>query len=227
MDVAFKRVEPGDDVPPPPKELTEWAGNTAAGTFGGMCYGAFRARYTDPTSYADVPEIVAKRHRFMRAATEATMGGLRLGSFVAVFSAVQLGTESYRGGVRDMWNTVAAGTITAGATGLALPGGLAIRLQGLGLGLVVGAGMCIPLGYAMQEVDKLNAEVATEAAAAAEAAGDVPVNAEATGAPRPPRDLTADVISSVERELRESGGGGGDRKKWRWFGWFRHGSSSS
>ena len=61
MDVAFKRVEPGEDVPPPPKELTEWAGNTAAGTLGGMCYGAFRARYTDPASYVDVPEIVAKR----------------------------------------------------------------------------------------------------------------------------------------------------------------------
>jgi hypothetical protein len=92
MDVAFKRVEPGQDVPPPPKELTEWAGNTAAGTLGGMLYGAVRARYTDPNSYVDVPDIVAKRHRFMRGATEATMGGLRLGSFVAVFSAVGLYT---------------------------------------------------------------------------------------------------------------------------------------
>lgn len=219
MDVAFKRVQPGDEVPPPPKELAEWAGNTAAGTLGGMCFGALRASYTDPTSYADVPEIVAKRHRFMRAVTESTMGGLRLGSFVAMFSAVQLGTESYRG-VRDMWNTVAAGTITAGATGLALPGGLSIRLQGLRLGLAVGAGLCVPLGYVMQELE------AKRAVAAAEEG----IDADEVATPAPavaPRDLTADVISSVERELRESGGAMGRGKtKWRWFGWFRRGSSS-
>lgn len=53
-----------------------------------------------------------------RGAHEATMGGLRLGSFVAVFSAIQLGLEVERG-QRDMWNVAAAGAVTTGITGLA------------------------------------------------------------------------------------------------------------
>ena len=215
MGVAFSRVKPGDPVPPPPKALGDWAANTAAGTLGGMCYGALRARYTDPNTYADLPEIVANRHRFMRAAHEGTLGGLRFGSFVAMFSAVQLGTESYRGGVKDMWNTVAAGTVTAGATGLALPGGLALRLQGAGLGLVVGAGLCIPLGYVMQEVEK------TAAAAVYDETTEPAMAANVTDPPGARRDITSDVISSVERELHSSEFVGQKQQKWRWFGWFR------
>ena len=156
MDVAFKRVNPGDDVPPPPKELKEWAANTAGGTAGGMAYGAARGYGAVDPAHAHLAAIVAKRHRWMRAAHEATMGGLRLGSFVAVFSAVQLGSASHRGaGKKDMWDTVAAGAITSCATGLALPGGLFTRLQGAALGVFVGGGLCLPLGYAMQEIDKV------------------------------------------------------------------------
>ena len=143
MDVAFKRVNPGDDVPPPPKELKEWAANTAGGTAGGMAYGAARGYGAVDPAHAHLAAIVAKRHRWMRAAHEATMGGLRLGSFVAVFSAVQLGSASHRGaGKKDMWDTVAAGAITSCATGLALPGGLFTRLQGGGARRVRVGGDC-------------------------------------------------------------------------------------
>jgi len=34
-------------------DFFEWAGNTATGTFAGICYGAARALNTDPNSYAD------------------------------------------------------------------------------------------------------------------------------------------------------------------------------
>ena len=105
MDVAFKRVNPGDDVPPPPKELKEWAANTAGGTAGGMAYGAARGYGAVDPAHAHLAAIVAKRHRWMRAAHEATMGGLRLGSFVAVFSAVQLGSASHRGAERRTCGT--------------------------------------------------------------------------------------------------------------------------
>lgn len=156
MDVAFKRVGPGEEVPPPPKELAEWAGNTAGGTLGGMVYGAVRGYRAHDPQYAEVAAIVAKRHRWMRATSEATLGGLRLGSFVAVFSAVQLASASHRAdGARDMWDTVAAGAVTAGATGLALPGGLGVRMKGFGLGVLVGGGLCLPLGYVTQELDRL------------------------------------------------------------------------
>jgi hypothetical protein len=110
---------------------------------------------------------------------------------------VQLGAQRYRGGTFDMWNTVAAGTFTMCATGLALPGGLAIRVRGVGLGLAVGAGICVPLAYVLQEIDRSVVE-----------AGGVPVAytiptvkdlVEASGwagadtIPRKPRDHTAEV----------------------------------
>ena len=208
MDVAFKRVNPGDDVPPPPKELKEWAANTAGGTAGGMAYGAARGYGAVDPAHAHLAAIVAKRHRWMRAAHEATMGGLRLGSFVAVFSAVQLGSASHRGaGKKDMWDTVAAGAITSGATGLALPGGLITRLQGAALGVVVGGGLCLPLGYAMQEIDKVIPE-------------PEPSEPEGIGGPsgdgRPTRDLAGEVIAGAERDLRRAG-----PRRRRWFGWLR------
>jgi hypothetical protein len=122
MDVAFRRVKPGEEVPPRPRELDDWAANTATGTMAGMVYGVIRARAAEARAFdPELADIVRRRNLWMRSVHEATMGGVRFGSFVAVFSAVQLGAQSYRGDVRDMWNTVAAGTITAGATGLALP----------------------------------------------------------------------------------------------------------
>jgi hypothetical protein len=205
MDVAFKRVGPGEEVPPPPKELAEWAGNTAGGTLGGMVYGAVRGyRAADP-KYADVAAIVAKRHRWMRATSEATYGGLRLGSFVALFSAVQLASASHRGGgTRDMWDTVVAGTITAGATGLALPGGIAVRLKGLGLGILVGGGLCVPLGFVTQELDRMVPnDVGMEEK-------DV-FRGSQTGTHR---DLTGDVIKNAEAELRRNRP---RRKRWILF----------
>jgi hypothetical protein len=116
MERAFDRVNPGDEVPPPPEELREWASNTATGTLGGMIYGMIQAARTDPFVNAagePMSAIVAKRHRWMRGAHEATMGGLRVGSFVAVFSAIEMGAQVKRGGARDMWNTALAGTVTA------------------------------------------------------------------------------------------------------------------
>lgn len=214
MDVAFKRVGPGEDVPPPPKELAEWAGNTAGGTLGGMVLGAVRGyRASDPT-YKDVAAIVQKRNRWMRATTEATYGGLRLGSFVAVFSAVQLASASHRNeGVRDMWDTVVAGTTTAGLTGLALPGGLRVRLKGLALGVAVGGAMCLPLGNVTTELDRLIPSESTST-------GFNILDKATPGSMNPQsnrdRDLTGDAIKSFERELRERAP---RKKKTMWTLW--------
>ena len=229
MDVAFKRVGPGEEVPPPPKELAEWAGNTAGGTLGGMVYGAVRGYRAHDPQYAEVAAIVAKRHRWMRATSEATLGGLRLGSFVAVFSAVQLASASHRAdGARDMWDTVAAGAVTAGATGLALPGGAGVRMRGLGLGLLVGGGMCLPLGYVTQELDRLLPPSPSTRdrtlAPGSEPRGSEAVATRGAGMRRQggaysrdtaPRDLAGAAIASFEAELRERA----PRKKSKWFPW--------
>ena len=221
MDVAFKRVGPGEEVPPPPKELAEWAGNTAGGTLGGMVYGAVRGYRAHDPQYAEVAAIVAKRHRWMRATSEATLGGLRLGSFVAVFSAVQLASASHRAdGARDMWDTVAAGAVTAGATGLALPGGLGVRLRGFGLGVLVGGGLCLPLGYVTQELDLLipleslgEETVATRGPGTSRGGGASGASVGQYSRDAEPRDLAGAAIASFEAELRERA----PRKKRTWF----------
>uniref|UniRef100_A0A7S0SAJ0 Uncharacterized protein n=1 Tax=Mantoniella antarctica TaxID=81844 RepID=A0A7S0SAJ0_9CHLO len=96
------------------------------------------------------------------------------------------------------------------------------------MGLAVGAGICVPLAYVLQEIDRSVVE-----------AGGVPVAytiptvrdlVEASGwagadtIPRKPRDHTAEVIREFERELKPFI----DRQEtttstWRWFGWFRGG----
>lgn len=230
MDVAFKRVGPGEEVPPPPKELAEWAGNTAGGTLGGMVYGAVRGYRAHDPRYAEVAAIVAKRHRWMRATSEATLGGLRLGSFVAVFSAVQLASASHRAdGARDMWDTVAAGAVTAGATGLAIPGGVGVRMKGLGLGVLVGGGLCLPLGYVTQELDRLipRDESPGETDGSEPFAKRTSAMSDRTSTSRgggrysrnsaAPRDLAGAAIASFEAELRERA----PRKKTTWFPRFR------
>ena len=212
MDVAFRRVKPGEEVPPRPRELDDWAANTATSTMAGMVYGVIRARAAEARAFdPELADIVRRRNLWMRSVHEATMGGVRFGSFVAVFSAVQLGAQSYRGDVRDMWNTVAAGTITAGATGLALPGGIAMRLQGLALGLVVGGGLCLPLGYLLQELEKHAVPIPL---------GPTKEVAVDKGRERASRDHIADVISSVESELRSTPD---IKSNKRWFPWFRGG----
>jgi len=223
MDVAFRRVRPGDEVPPPPPELTEWAGHTAGGTAGGMAYGAmrgYRAAARDP-AHARVAPIVAKRHRWMRAAHEGTMGGVRLGSFVAMFSAVQLASASRRGGgERDMWDTVAAGTITAAATGLAIPGGIGTRLRGAALGVVVGAGLCAPLGFITQELDRAVPRDAASRPTAERRKTPPRARAEAAAGAAAGSDIAGDVVERLERELRERG----PTERRRWFPWFARGA---
>jgi len=213
MDVAFRRVKPGEEIPPRPKELDAWAADTATGTMAGMVYGVMRARAAEARAFdPELADIVRRRNLWMRSVHEATMGGVRFGSFVAVFSAVQLGSQSYRGDIRDMWNTVAAGAITAGATGLALPGGIAMRLQGLALGLVVGGGLCLPLGYLLQELEKHALPISIRASKE---------NAVDKGGKQGGRDHIADVIAIVESELQSTPDIKSNSK--RWFPWFRGG----
>ena len=51
---AFERLQPGEAVPPPPVELTEWAQNTAFATLAGMLYGGSRAHIVRELPSADV-----------------------------------------------------------------------------------------------------------------------------------------------------------------------------
>lgn len=172
-----------------------------------------QAARTDPFVNAagePMSAIVAKRHRWMRGAHEATMGGLRVGSFVAVFSAIEMGAQVKRGGARDMWNTALAGTVTAAATGLAIPGGIATRLRGAALGLAVGAGIGLPLGYARYELERT--VLVPEREKAATARGE-------TTETRGKRDYTGEVIADARRSMKDADAAVAKRR--RWFPWFR------
>lgn len=56
--VAFRRVHPGEAVPPPPQELTEWGNNTLLATLLGMCYGASLALRARETATEEVSQQV-------------------------------------------------------------------------------------------------------------------------------------------------------------------------
>ena len=144
-----------------------------------------------------------------RATSEATLGGLRLGSFVAVFSAVQLASASHRAdGARDMRDTVAAGAVTAGATGLRSPAVWAFGWRG-SRRRRARRGVCVPPGYVTQELDRSippseprepiesETRIVTRDAGTARAA-----RRRASARAAAPRDA-ARAIASFEAELRE------------------------
>ncbi len=50
----FRRVAPGEPVPPPPAELVQWANNTLLATLAGTLYGGIRAHLTREPPSLDV-----------------------------------------------------------------------------------------------------------------------------------------------------------------------------
>jgi len=213
MERAFDRIKPGEEPPPPPPELLRWVRETTYGMCAGMLYGAASAHFAEralqATSKVASESTTVRRHRlWTRTITDTTLHGVRLGSFVSVFSAARLGFEKQRG-ERDMWNTVGAGMLTASLTGLSIPGPMTMRLQGAGLGLVVGGAMTVPLGYALDELEKLVPEQFVQPSAPSEEAEQREV------------DRTGLFIEQMEEDLAELRR---DQRKKRWK-WLRGGDS--
>ena len=153
MDVAFKRVGPGEEVPPPRRSWRR-GGEHRGRHARGMVYGAVRGYRAHDPQYAEVAAIVAKRHRWMRATSEATLGGLRLGSFVAVFSAVQLASASQGGRCARHVGHGRGGRGDRGRDGLGAPRRFGRSIKDRTRRARRG-GLCLPLGYVTQELDRL------------------------------------------------------------------------
>lgn len=196
MNRAFERVKPGEDPPPPPPELIQWARETVYGSLAGVVYGAWSAHRAEMASTPNPNEALnVRRHRiWTRAISDTTLHGVRLGSFVSVFSATRLALESTRE-IRDMWNVVGAGVVTSSLTGMAIPGPLSVRLRGAALGVAVGGAATLPLGYCLQELERLLPEhfeaITTTGTASKEDDSSEKV------------DLTEMFIGQVEAELEE------------------------
>jgi hypothetical protein len=68
----FRRVEPGEPVPPPPAELVQWANTTLAATLAGTLYGGVRAHISrEPPSLDVHPQASARALRCAAAASDA------------------------------------------------------------------------------------------------------------------------------------------------------------
>ncbi|KAL4397192.1 hypothetical protein AHAS_Ahas01G0167300 [Arachis hypogaea] len=136
-----------------------WGTTTVIGIFAGMLYGGSKEAAASVSKDAEVTlklgstEDKREQYRLMRDAMEkrfirvtrgSIVGGVRLGMFTAAFYGLQNLLAEQRG-VHDVFNVVGAGSATASAFGLILPGSLRWRARNMMLGSVLGAPFCFPL----------------------------------------------------------------------------------
>ncbi|KAL6626415.1 hypothetical protein ACP70R_030141 [Stipagrostis hirtigluma subsp. patula] len=152
-----------------------WGTATLVGVFAGLLYGGSREAAASVSKDAEVMLKMgsttdkreqyrlmrdAMEKRFIRVAKGSLVGGVRLGMFTATFFGIQnLLIESR--GVHDVFNIAGAGSATAAAFGLILPGSMMWRARNVLVGSVLGAGICFPLGWIQLKLaEKANLEIA-------------------------------------------------------------------
>ncbi|KAL3687407.1 hypothetical protein R1sor_013716 [Riccia sorocarpa] len=141
-------------------EFDDWGTKASFGVLAGMLYGGCKEALAS-SHYGEVlPPMQAgkdlRTQRFMwremmeqrliRITRGSILGGARLGVFTAIFCGAQWYYDRELG-IHDTWNITSAGSTTAAAFGLALPGSVLSRLRAGALGSVLGAAFCLPLGY--------------------------------------------------------------------------------
>ncbi|XP_062196246.1 uncharacterized protein LOC133899273 isoform X2 [Phragmites australis] len=153
-----------------------WGTATLVGVFSGLLYGGSREATASVSKDAEVMMKMgsttdkreqyrlmrdAMEKRFIRVAKGSLVGGVRLGMFTATFFGIQnLLIESR--GVHDVFNIAGAGSATAAAFGLILPGSMMWRARNVLVGSALGAGICFPLGWIQLKLaEKANIEIAS------------------------------------------------------------------
>ncbi|CAM6127002.1 unnamed protein product [Calypogeia fissa] len=187
-------------------EFKEWGSKTTFGLLAGMLYGGTKealgsAHYGEVLApMQDGKDLKTKRfmwrelmeQRVLRIARGTVLGGARLGTFTAIFCGIQ-GYMAVERNVHDTLNVVAAGSATAAAFGLAMPGSFLSRIRAASVGSLLGATLCFPLGY-LQTTLQEQAEDADNAQNAKELAS-TPVGE---------MDGISATIRRLERSLSES-----------------------
>lgn len=138
-----------------------WGTPTLVGVFAGLLYGGSKEAAASVSKDAEVMLKLgstpdkreqyrlmrdAMEKRFIRVARGSIIGGVRLGMFTAAFFGFQNLLAEKRG-VHDVYNVAGAGSATAAAFGLILPGSLHWRARNVLMGSVLGAVICFPLGW--------------------------------------------------------------------------------
>ncbi|KAJ4969171.1 hypothetical protein NE237_015872 [Protea cynaroides] len=150
-----------------------WGTATVIGVFAGMLYGGSKEAAASVSKDAEVMLKLGstpdkrEQHRLMRDAMEkrfiwvtrgSIVGGVRLGMFTAAFCGLQNLLAEKRG-VHDIYNIAGAGSATAAAFGLIMPGSLLWRSRNVLMGSVLGAAFCFPIGWVhLKLVKKANEE---------------------------------------------------------------------
>ncbi|GJN06273.1 hypothetical protein PR202_ga23984 [Eleusine coracana subsp. coracana] len=151
-----------------------WGTATLVGVFAGLLYGGSREasasvqgcrvmlKMGSTTDKREQYRLMrdAMEKRFIRVAKGSLVGGVRLGMFTATFFGIQNLLIENRG-VHDVFNIAGAGSATAAAFGLILPGSMMWRARNVLVGSVLGAGICFPLGWIQLKLaEKANLEIA-------------------------------------------------------------------
>ena len=150
---------------------------------------------TTSSSSATATPLLNSKHRVERMIRGITMHGVRIGSFASCFTAVRLYSKATRD-IDDYLNYVFAGGLTSGLTGLAIPGS---RAKGLLYGVVFGSGVCLPIGYMMEESNKWMVENGLQSSHQ-EKRQEYEKLKHSVGKKRED-DVTMKVIERMEREL--------------------------
>uniref|UniRef100_A0A0D9UZH8 Complex I assembly factor TIMMDC1, mitochondrial n=1 Tax=Leersia perrieri TaxID=77586 RepID=A0A0D9UZH8_9ORYZ len=152
-----------------------WGTATLVGVFAGLLYGGSKEANASVSKDAEVMLKMgsttdkreqyrlmrdAMEKRFIRVAKGSLVGGVRLGMFTATFFGIQNLLIENRG-VHDVFNIAGAGSATAAAFGLILPGSPMWRARNVLVGSALGAGICFPLGWIQLKLaEKANLEMA-------------------------------------------------------------------
>ncbi|KAL5221596.1 hypothetical protein ABZP36_026309 [Zizania latifolia] len=153
-----------------------WGTATLVGVFAGLLYGGSKEASASVSKDAEVMLKMgsttdkreqyrlmrdAMEKRFIRVAKGSIVGGVRLGMFTATFFGIQNLLIDNRG-VHDVFNIAGAGSATAAAFGLILPGSPMWRARNVLVGSALGAGICLPLGWIQLKLaEKANLEIAS------------------------------------------------------------------
>uniref|UniRef100_A0A0E0C0J7 Complex I assembly factor TIMMDC1, mitochondrial n=2 Tax=Oryza meridionalis TaxID=40149 RepID=A0A0E0C0J7_9ORYZ len=153
-----------------------WGTATLVGVFAGLLYGGSKEASASVSKDAEVMLKMgsttdkreqyrlmrdAMEKRFIRVAKGSLVGGVRLGMFTATFFGIQNLLIEKRG-VHDIFNIAGAGSATAAAFGLILPGSPMWRARNVLVGSALGAGVCFPLGWIQLKLaEKANLEMAS------------------------------------------------------------------
>lgn len=151
--------------------VPDWGSASVIGMFAGLLYGGSKEAAASVSKDAEVMLKLgstadkreqyrlmrdAMEKRFIRVTRGSIVGGVRLGIFSGGFCGLQTVLAEKRG-VHDVFNVVGAGSATAAAFGLILPGSLVWRLRNVMLGSFMGAAICFPLGWLhLKLVEKTN-----------------------------------------------------------------------